>query len=91
MRPSLNGLDETRRANQSDSREAASSARNVFDVARFTIYNKTPNYWLSASYKQPGLVWRKGRGGVGVVVQKYEALQIHNSLVGYLGRSDGGW
>ena len=40
MRPSLNGLDETRRANQSDSREAASSARNVFDVARFTVYNR---------------------------------------------------
>ena len=63
MRPSFNRLDETRRANQSDLREAALSARNVFDVARFTVYNKTPNYWLSASYKQPGLVWRKGRGG----------------------------
>ena len=78
MRPSLNGLDETRRANQSDSREAASSARNVFDVARFTVYNKTPNYWLSASYKQPGLVWRKGRGGGGGVAKI-------RSPVGHLG------
>ena len=63
MRPSLNGLDETRRANQSDSREAASSARNVFDVARFTVYNRHPIIGFQPPISNPA--WYGGREGGG--------------------------
>ena len=89
MRPSFNGLDETRRANQSDSREAASSARNVFDVARFTVYNRHPIIGFQPPISNPA--WYGGRegGGGGGGWQKYEARLDISGLSSET--SDGGW